>query len=251
MYKALFIFFILFYSHVGNACSFTVIDDIKIIEESCSLPIVLEVKTGHIYYFQIVYTKNIKIAFSEIKMLRQKLNVSVAMQSYKSGYRLLIGPITPVNFTQISDDLLLLGYKNLIIKRLEVNPLINESIEQSSPYKTNIQNENSRSDWIVFGELNNRMLLIPYTKKGSLMTYKSFEFKNVCQAFSSMARIATQDEYFSILSSLPAAEKLGLKYRFWLNDGRTMTRVLKQVIVQDDAQSTQSRALICTMPVML
>lgn len=225
---------------VSAECDYTINEGISIMSESCPLFIASSMKAGSVYYLQVSYVSP-KYAVQKMLSIANETNHPVAMHSYGEGYRLLVGPTIKININSLKKILARVGYEKVILKSLNIGFI------KSTAVKKSLNSMKVQPVWRKLGSINSRVAMLPIDDVEKLLLYKVDVYRGACKYLGASATIATYEEYLTLFSSLSGADKLWLKYRFWLTNGKTITRVSNDIVIQNNTGSNETRPLVCVI----
>lgn len=103
------------------ACKMDSVSGINIHSESCKVRIVKPIK-NQIIFLQYKYSENdLKDVIKEMTSVKKNLNSDVMLQKKGRGYRMFVGPVLSDDISMYASKLVGLGYKEVLIKRLQEN----------------------------------------------------------------------------------------------------------------------------------
>ncbi|PSV09297.1 hypothetical protein C0W59_22290 [Photobacterium kishitanii] len=183
-----------------------------------------------IYYIQFMYTKKSKeSALSKTLEVQKELELPMAIQYYNNGYRLYVGVVEGKYIRQTQQLLNNMGYKNTLIKKINI------------PVKMAVEREFS---FKKIGRIKKKSIIIPYNKEGTPFRLLSFEIHSICQSINAEASIASLNDYKDILSDYNTVSYIGIQYRFWLTSGRSITRISDKLVISN-ADNQSKYPIIC------
>lgn len=202
-----------------------------ILNSDLTLPITMNIVDSEYYYIQVLYTEQSQVeALNKIQEIQQSIKYPTAIQPFDMGYRLYIGAIRGSDIAHVKNLLRSIGYDEHLLRKIS-------------------KNESSlKLEGIVFqkfGKINEKDIILPRYKSGSLALFDQIDVNFICQSINSHARIALESEYGGILSKPDALSVIGPQYRFWLTSNRTVTRVSDNLVIKTAAQSSKY-PVICT-----
>ena len=221
---------------------------VQVISPSCQMTIVNNATVEGAYYVQFAYLKlkNTASMFQYISTMSDKIDYPIALQPFKMGHRLLVGPLQEHTVNRAIRQLDKLGINDFIIKYTLFPPTGLSSVAHSltdsaTPKKT-------APIWDEIGIIGDRLIVMPRNEDELPLFCTSDKYKRMCNTFGGNARLATYYEYLVILSSLPAASRIGLQYRFWLEDNTTITRVADEIVIQSaSGKFEETRPFLCSI----
>ncbi len=182
------------------------------------------------FIIQFMYTKKSKeSALSKTLEVQKELELPMAIQYYNNGYRLYVGVVEGKYIRQTQQLLNNMGYKNTLIKKINI------------PVKMAVEREFS---FKKIGRIKKKSIIIPYNKEGTPFRLLSFEIHSICQSINAEASIASLNDYKDILSDYNTVSYIGIQYRFWLTSGRSITRISDKLVISN-ADNQSKYPIIC------
>ncbi len=253
--------FLSFFNHLcfaGNGtldsqtCNTRVEHGINIINETCKLPYVPAPETDKQYYLQIFYTsKTHAFASQLVQSVSNNVGQAAALQPFKDGYRLLLGPIIYQHLVNLNAQLATLGYKGNQLRHY-IPPAMTQHkkttcANNTFTIKKPVAITNATLPILENVQVvGNRLLVLPIDQNHKPIKYNRHEYQHLCQTIEQGARLASNDEYIDTLSSLVSITQIGIQYRFWLNDDRTITRVANTIETKATSP-TSAHPLLCSI----
>lgn len=194
-------------------------NDIIILHPDLLFAITSKYENSDNYYLQILYTENSRsVVLNKIRLIQQSVQYPIAMQPYKEGYRVYVGPVKGGNIALVKKLLLSIGYDEYLVRYID-----------NKSYFLISKN-------IIFrkiGEIEDNNIIIPFNKNGSLARFSSLDIDSICNSINANSNVALLSEYRVILSSSDFISDIGAKNRFWLNSKKTVTRVSDKLVIKD------------------
>ncbi|KJG23125.1 hypothetical protein C0W38_18140 [Photobacterium angustum] len=212
-FTAAFLFFISSVSFAKDGIN------IVMLHPDLSFSIKIKHKTSDDYYLQILYTERSKSdVLDNIKLIQKSIQYPMAMQPYREGYRVYVGPLKGSNISSVRKLLLSIGYDEFLLRHI-----------------------NNKSDFFIpeailfkkTGRIEDNDIIIPFNENGSLARFSSLDIDTICQSINVNSTVALFSQYRGILSSLSFISDIGAQNRFWLGSKKTITRVSDKLVIKD------------------
>lgn len=214
-FKAAFFFFMSSVSFAKDSID----NDIIMLHPDLSFAITSKHENSDNYYLQILYTERSQsVVLNKFKLTQKAVQYPMAMQPYKEGYRIYVGPIKGSNIAYVQKILRTIGYHEYLVRHID-----NKS-------------DSLFSEDILFkkiGRIENNNIIIPFYKNGSLARFSSLDIDTICNSINANSSVALLSEYRRILSSSDFISDMGAKNRFWLNSKKTITRISDKLIIKE------------------
>ncbi|EAR53708.1 hypothetical protein SKA34_04545 [Photobacterium sp. SKA34] len=190
--------------------------DIKMLTPDFSFSTTSKYKDSDNYYLQILYTENSQsAALNKIELIQKSIQYPMAMQPYKRGFRVYVGPIKGGDIASALKSLLSIGYDEHLVRHINNQP-------DFLTYKD-----------ILFkkiGRIGDNNIILPFNKNGSLARFSSLDIDSICKSINS--NVALLSEYGEILSTSNFISDIGAQNRYWLTSKETVTRVSDNLVIK-------------------
>ena len=115
-FKAAFFFFMSSVSFAKDSID----NDIIMLNPDLSFAITSKYENSDNYYLQILYTERSQsVVLNKIKLTQKAVQYPMAMQPYKEGYRIYVGPIKGSNISYVQKMLRTIGYDEYLVRHID------------------------------------------------------------------------------------------------------------------------------------